>query len=264
MKKTIIALAVAASAAISGSAMAWTPNGTQGSVELSGTLTPPTIATPWEVQAGASVSGLDAAIQQGQTEVSIQTSDVIPVLAIRTSDSQAFAGQAGISPHIDYQGAIDVSQFANGVTTMTLDVNDEQGQKIGTLEAPLVGVGVFSWKRDDGSDGASSAMYVDTSDATSGFTGGLPTTATSALPNSDAVAAILLAEIAQNFDAQGYTYSSTPGASNFNAADPTHYSGYYVAGVRANEPLKITLDTPAAGDAEIPWKASLPLIVSYQ
>ncbi|ENK8257946.1 hypothetical protein AB4C84_004676, partial [Escherichia coli] len=47
MKKTLIALAVAASAAVSGSAMAWTANGTGGSVDLGGTLTPVTKATPW-------------------------------------------------------------------------------------------------------------------------------------------------------------------------------------------------------------------------
>ena len=37
MKKTLIALAVATSAAVSGSAMAWTANGDGGSVSLSGT-----------------------------------------------------------------------------------------------------------------------------------------------------------------------------------------------------------------------------------
>lgn len=37
MKKTLIALAVAASAVVSGSAMAWTGGGNGGSLELGGT-----------------------------------------------------------------------------------------------------------------------------------------------------------------------------------------------------------------------------------
>ncbi|HEI3186174.1 TPA: hypothetical protein SI321_005057, partial [Escherichia coli] len=55
MKKTLIALAVAASAAVSGSAMAWTANGTGGSVELGGTLNPVEKVTPWEVKVGDDV-----------------------------------------------------------------------------------------------------------------------------------------------------------------------------------------------------------------
>ncbi|EGJ4498914.1 hypothetical protein INB87_004741, partial [Escherichia coli] len=66
MKKTLIALAVAASAAVSGSAMAWTANGTGNSVELGGTLTPVEKVSPWEVKTGDAVTGLDAPIQKGQ------------------------------------------------------------------------------------------------------------------------------------------------------------------------------------------------------
>ena len=60
MKKTLIALAVAASAAVSGSAMAWTANGTGGSVDMGGTLIPEGKVTPWEVKVGDAVKGLDA------------------------------------------------------------------------------------------------------------------------------------------------------------------------------------------------------------
>ena len=67
MKKTLIALAVAASAVVSGSAMAagWEQNGTGGSVDLGGTLTPVEKATPWEVKVGDAVTGLDGQIQKG-------------------------------------------------------------------------------------------------------------------------------------------------------------------------------------------------------
>jgi len=264
MKKTFIALAVAASAAVSGSAMAWTANGTGGSIDLGGTLAPPAQVTPWEIQVGAAVTGLDAEIQQGQTQVSIPATNAIPVLGIRTQSNQAFPGQTGISPQIDYQGAIDVSKFSQGVTTLTLEVKDAQDQKIGTLEAPMVGVGVMSWRLDDGSNGGVSPMYAPPQLFNSGFTGGLPLVPEQALGNSDAVAASLFADIAQNFDTQGYTYSEVPDFVAFSSRTPNHYSGYYASGIQANENLNITLDTPAAGDAQIPWKAALPVTISYQ
>ncbi|EOK2317588.1 hypothetical protein ACXAQL_004570 [Escherichia coli] len=69
MKKTFIALVVAASAAVSVSAMAagWEQNGSGGSVDMSGTLTPVEKVTPWEVKVGDAVTGLDAQIQKDQS-----------------------------------------------------------------------------------------------------------------------------------------------------------------------------------------------------
>lgn len=64
MKKTLIALAVAASAAVSGSAMAWEQNGTGGSVSLSGTVDVLQPTTPWEVQVGGNVNDLNTQISQ--------------------------------------------------------------------------------------------------------------------------------------------------------------------------------------------------------
>ena len=70
MKKTLIALAVAASAAVSGTSMAavgeWTPGGEGGSFEMRGTLVVAGAdANPWEVKVGDAVTGLDAQIQEG-------------------------------------------------------------------------------------------------------------------------------------------------------------------------------------------------------
>lgn len=101
MKKTLIALAVAASAAVSGSAMAWTANGTGNSVDLGGTLTPVEKVTPWEVKTGAAVTGLDAQVTQGQTMVDVAVKKAIPVLGIRTQEvGKSFPAQAGINPAI--------------------------------------------------------------------------------------------------------------------------------------------------------------------
>ncbi|HEK5774467.1 TPA: hypothetical protein SO392_004468 [Escherichia coli] len=58
MKKTLIALAVAASAAVSGSAMAWSNGDFNGSVDIGGTVTPPP-NSPWQWKMGAPITGLD-------------------------------------------------------------------------------------------------------------------------------------------------------------------------------------------------------------
>lgn len=146
MKKTLIALAVAASAVVSGSAMAWTENGTGGAIDLWGILTPVEKVTPWEVKVGDAVSGLDAQIQKGQKEVSITVNKAIPVLGIRNADAHGFKGRKGeIHPQIDYDGAINLNGFSNGVTTLTLNVTTADGNKLGTLSAPFSSAAVSSW-----------------------------------------------------------------------------------------------------------------------
>lgn len=128
MKKTLIALAVAASAAVSGSAMAWTANGTGGSVDLGGTLTPIEKVTPWEAKVGDAVTGLDAQIHKGDTKVDIPVKTAISVLGIRTAQKAAFQGQAGIAPQIDFKGAVAYEKFSGSVTDLTLSVTDNQGR----------------------------------------------------------------------------------------------------------------------------------------
>ncbi|HGE9245928.1 TPA: hypothetical protein ACGBQD_004209 [Escherichia coli] len=76
--------------------MAWTAGGNGSSVEIGGTLTPETVL-PWEVKTGSNVTGLDAKIKKGQSEVDIVANKAIPVLGIRTIES-TFQGQPGISP----------------------------------------------------------------------------------------------------------------------------------------------------------------------
>lgn len=129
MKKTLIALAVAASAAVSGSAMAWTANGTGGSVDLGGTLTPVEKVTPWEVKMGSEIKGLDASIGRGQKVVEVKMPKNALIMGIRTQTRDVFPGWASdITPFIDFNGAVNLDSFSNGVATLTLDVK-QGGEK---------------------------------------------------------------------------------------------------------------------------------------
>ena len=262
MKKTLIALAVAASAVVSGSAMAWTQNGTGGSVNLGGTLTPTDVITPWEVKVGAAVNNLDANVYKGQSVVNISVNQAIPVLGIRTQSNTAFTGEQGISPRIDFNSAVDVNGFTNSVSTLTLDVNGVDGNKIGTMQAPFFAAALTSKVGISGSFTKLWPTFASGSDRS--FGGGLPR-------NADAIASDSLDRVVQvfpgvsdNFDTQSIVALS--GASNADSFSDSNYkySAFYGSGIEQGNKINIVLDSPAQGDDAITWNASLPVTVSYQ
>ncbi|HAX3344983.1 TPA: hypothetical protein JWL09_005245 [Escherichia coli] len=261
MKKTLIALAVAASAAVSGSAMAWTQNGTGGSVDLGGTLTLTEKATPWEVKVGSAVTGLDALIQKGYKTVNIPVNDAIPVLGIRSIEN--FVGRSGVDPMIDFQGAINPSEFSNGNAPLTLVVTDNAGSKIGTLKTELYAGAEFTSDSKTTGKNVKAIVYANPSDAEHAFAGGLGLNK-NGIDSRDAFIAVK--EIDPEFIAK---YNSN-GATRISAThltvkyDDAIYSVFYGSGIQKGKQIQITLDQAASGDAPIQWKASLPVTVSYQ
>ncbi|MED0413956.1 hypothetical protein RCU61_04180 [Escherichia marmotae] len=253
MKKTLIALAVAASAAVSGSAMAWTANGTGGSVDLGGTLTPADVITPWEVKVGAAVNGLDADIRKGDTKVNIPVKNTIPVLGIRTVEAKAFAGGPGLSPQISYGNALNVNAFEASVAPLTLEVKDANDAKIGSLTTDM-----FVQARTSMKGEWNGKFWNYASKAGQGFFGGVPKSADRVL-NSDR--SELMPEAWKNYVNQGVEDKGVDYIT-FTGPKSTH-SAYYFSVVEKGKSVKITLDTPAGADA-IVWKASLPVTVSYQ
>ncbi|HBJ0052892.1 TPA: hypothetical protein LAL75_001650 [Escherichia coli] len=261
MKKTLIALAVAASAAVSGSAMAagWEQNGTGGSVDLGGTLTPVEKVTPWEVKTGAAVTGLDAQIQKGQKVVNITVNKAIPVLGIRTVEKTAFQGQAGISPQINYGGVVDVANFSKGYAPLTLDVKDANDAKIGTATTSILAAAAGSHKK--GSTLNHKSLYASVSGK--GFFGGIGQNEAAVVDKPIGATAGIFAEASEHYDDQGATSLSAPGDTSFAITGGT-YSAFYASGIEQGKIIKITLDQGASSDAPIQWKASLPVTVSYQ
>ena len=261
MKKTLIALAVAASAAVSGSAMAWTANGTGGSVDLGGTLTPPEKVTPWEAATGTAVNDLNATINKGQTEVDFTTPKTIPVLGIRTVKNTLFKGGIGLTPQINYHGAINTSNFSSNKTDLTLEVLGTNDNKIGTLTTKLAASGVVSRLAENG---YKDAMIVYSNDSWGGFNGGVSATKNGVDVVSAGLDFIngLFPGAADNFNIQGQSFGAEAVMTHFGA-EGWQYSGAYASGISAQEHIKITLENPAGTDA-IVWKASLPVTVSYQ
>lgn len=262
MKKTLIALAVAASAVVSGSAMAWTANGNSGSVDMVGTLTPVEKVTPWEVKVGAAVNSLDANIHKGDTEVNIPLKKAIPVLGIRVADatSKYFQGRPGITPKIDYHGAIDVNKFSRGEVPLTLDVKDMQDQTIGSLTVTLSAGAEYARKNQSTNETQKYVLYQRSNDEL--FFGGLGTNPDAVNTNSWGVANNIDPEFVANYTDFGNKQALNPYYGDVMNTG-LDYSAFYASGVQSDKTIKITLKKAAASDA-IAWKASLPVTVSYQ
>ena len=268
MKKTLMALAVAASAVVSGSAMAagWEQNGTGGSVDLGGTLTPVEKVTPWEVKVGDTVTDLNAQIQKGQKEVSISVNKPIPVLGIRTASNIAFIGQPGISPNIDFSGAIDTNAFNNGKTNLTLSISDkDSGNDIGEMETKLTAGAGYSWS-DPNNYGQGEYFSLGGINQTHElFNGDLSRTVSGAMNGLvvDSIANAIFPGVKDKFDYQGIPVQEKVYWTGVLDVDSKH-SAYYFSGINSDDVIKLTLKQAAQGDSQINWKASLPITVSYQ
>lgn len=261
MKKALIALAVAASAAISGSAMAWDPAGSGGTVEVGGTLIPIVKVNPWEVKVGDAVKDLDMKVEKGQQTVELTVVRAIPFLGIRTKDPEPFNGQKGISPQISYGDAINTSSFKSGVAPLTLEVKDSQGAKIGKAESSVIAAGMSSVT----SKALDSIHAIDNLYATKsgeGFFGGLGTSKDSVHPSPLDISERVFAGVTKHYTSQKITDPMRPMPESFKISTFS-YSAFYASGIPVASKIKITLDKGASADAPVQWKASLPITVSY-
>ncbi|ELO4939452.1 hypothetical protein QUQ76_004800 [Escherichia coli] len=256
MKKTLIALVIA-TASVSGSAMA-----DGGVVQLGGILTPQLNPVGWQVSVGASKQDLNANVREGATEVNIPVQSPISVLGIGLKTKELFYGRVGISPQIDYHGAL--SGFKNSEAPLTLKVNDSDGSEIGTLSAPLLAGAEISF--------TSSIRGVDlkliarrfgviASQKGDAFFGGLPVNEDSY--SSDAVARVIAInpKFNSNYDTQGAQLLSDGKTEAFKI-HTSRYSAFYGSGIEAGKSISIKLNKPMAAE-KLTWTASLPITVTY-
>ncbi|EJJ1299998.1 fimbrial protein [Salmonella enterica] len=259
MKKTLIALALAATA-VSGSAMAWTSNGLGGTMEFGGTLTPKDVVNPWEVQVGPNMDALNGSLKPNEKVVKIMLSKAVPLLGIRVADaSKKFTGVLGIAPQIDYKNALDISKFAKGEAPLTLKVvkKTDASVELGSLKASMLALGVASYE-------TSSPNELYASGAGVAFHGGIAPSSDKALGSYSAVIAAingLSSAFSAKYNDFGYSGINKPNQASFS--DPLMtYSGMYGAGLKSGSTVTITLTNPATAD--MAWKASFPITVSYQ
>lgn len=258
MKKTLIALALAATA-VSGSAMAWVPNSIGGTMEFGGTLTPQNVQNPWEVQVGPNINVLNSSIKPGGNNVDITLSQSVPLLGIRTVTANEFFGSPGISPQIDYKGAVGVDSFNAGEASLSLKVfkAEDASVELGVLSAKLSAAGISS----SSTNSNRSSLYADV--AGKGFFGGLPKAAGDAVSTEDA-ARLMLRDLSSDYIARYSSSSSLASVapvSTYFATTTTKYSAAYGAGLKNGSKVTITMLKPVTENTN--WKATFPVTVSY-
>ncbi|WP_096968607.1 hypothetical protein [Escherichia coli] len=269
MKKTLIALTVAASAVVSGSAMAagWERSGIGGSVDLGGTLTPESVNTPWEVKVGDMVNGLDANVHKDDKEVSIILKNAIPFLGIRTDSSRVFQGRSGISPQINFNGAINNKEFSEGMAKLRLDIHDKESRKIGMLSTSMYAGAEYSYKKKGKTvldlDKAGKT-YMTASQPGDAFYGGLGISKNAVYYDPWTRVRGISTEYTENYTAQGGAQDDN--IPNNNPLNDEHsvFSAYYGAGLEQGRKIEIKLEQPVSSAEPVLWKASLPITVSYQ
>lgn len=260
MNKKMMAVLIA-STIFPGVALAWTAGGSGGSMDIGGNIEVKAPGTPWEVDVGSAVTTLDARISRGEKAVSIPLTRSIPVLGLRNKTKMPFPGQTGITPQIDFNGAVDTRSFRGGVTTMELPVMDADNPatQIGLLQTQLTAAARMSAGNLDGTYAENIDMFAAVPGEA--FFGGLPENELTMAADAVATLAAISPDYAANYVALS-PEDATPGNGALSDGD-TRFNGYYGAGIQAGHKITLTLRAPAASEL-IKWKASLPVTVSWQ
>ncbi|EHK9040799.1 fimbrial protein [Escherichia coli] len=196
---------------------------------------------------------MDAQIVRGEKTVVINVDKAIPFLGIRTIDKTAFKGQAGIALQISYGDALKIDAFNEGYAPLILEVKDANGVKIGTMETRILVAAMASVKLEDEA-AEEESLYATASGQ--GFFGGIGQRADAVATSPAAVSSIVFPEASDHYDNQGASTLVEPESNDFSDTIST-YSGFYASGIPRSQPIYITLDQAASGDAPIQWKASL-------
>ncbi|MCN2058134.1 fimbrial protein [Escherichia coli] len=178
MKKTMIALALAASA-VSGMAHAWTTGDFNGSFDINGTITADEYKEKWEWMTGEGLS-FEHTIKDmtdNQTKLTITQSKATPILLGHTKEAfSAPAVGVGAIPLIsfsDYDGKTVNLQSADEATKgyFDLPMKDAEGTKLGNVKVNVTVAGVLSRSNTD--EGKVIIHSVEGSENTNIYYGGL-------------------------------------------------------------------------------------------
>lgn len=265
MKKTLIALTVAASAAVSGSAMAWNPvglGGNGGTFSMSGTLSKAEKTVPWAVEIGAPVTALDVTVKPDQKNVLILLEKDIPILGIHSGPA-GFIGDKGIAPQIDYNNATDVDYMDKGSLPAQLNVTSSDGKKIGTLAFVMRVACQASEQKGEGDDKLDSSMLYASSKGKA-FFGGVAKDEKGVWSDAAAYtwATHLFSSIADSWDTKIPYTAGDADETDFSNGNSI-YRGYYASGLAKGIPMELVLDQTITSATPVPWKASLPIVISY-
>ncbi|EGI3984092.1 hypothetical protein H3430_003898 [Escherichia coli] len=263
MKKTLIALSVAAGAvmSVSGVANAFTSAFPGGDISLGGTISTPVQGAVYEGKVG-SLTGLDSNIPVGGTSVSIVAPANAGLLALRSIQGGFDNSASNKIANITFNGQILPQSFSHGAIDMTLDVHDATGNNIGGITFPMKVAAVSAIVDKTNASVAGASLYANNDRMA--YYGALPQGQNSAVSSySDALSIMngLFSDIS-DYLPQVTSEDSTPSTKDFSATGKV-FNTAYAAGIVAGETITLTLDTPAT-TGDVSWTASMPVVVSYK
>ncbi len=293
MKKTLIALAVAASAIVSGSSVAalggWTESQPNGSIDIGGTITKPVNDMKWLWAVGEGMNNYEHTVAQlsnGGTELTVAVADDLPFLAAKMSKAVDLPIVGGLVPQVQFtsfdQSVAQMTFQDSTSATLTVKVKDANDVQIGDLAIPLT-FGAGATHMDVDELGNSSANFARISTGALGigsiFEGlvqpSSKTNATLALKWSGVTTSDIMDEMIKGIQAANVTPAlTTIGVSdsswmNYSSMNHGNYVGtgnlryaVYGAGIPAGSELALTFNKAITEETE--WKAPVTVNVTYQ
>ncbi|WP_218071832.1 fimbrial protein [Escherichia coli] len=263
MKKTLIALAVAASAAVSGSAMAWQDGDFNNSVDIGGSITTEQPAWQWKLgnmSADAINLKLADATQSGSDNVWSNIGEKAYSILLGKTKFEYSGVSSGMIPVVDYSGdGFSINHVVDSAPIVRLTATGKtDASKVGTLEFKMNIFGLMDMVRADGDVyqvvADSSKTYGNGYLRNAGYVSTL--SADLVKSNLERILGGEMIDISSNASpASGYA-----GPNHFNNVNFSNIEGVYASEYIANSG-KLTFPKDAT---PTDWKATLRVTVSYQ
>ncbi|EDK4684813.1 fimbrial protein [Salmonella enterica] len=277
MKKTLIALAVAASAAVSGSAMAWTTGEFNDSFDINGTISVESFNDKWEwmVGNGLSFKNNKKEMTENNTKLTITQNNPTAILLGRTKE--AFAAESvgvGAIPLIsfsDYEGhEVSLQSLGGNKGYLEFPMKDDAANKLGKVKVDVTFSGLLS--KSNQTSGYVELYPLASSTNSDVYNGGLPWN--SPLSSATTVSSIiskfsgdnhtaLLAQIQKVLPDAGWRGQREQWVLSTDMVDTNGevMASSYALGIDQGQTIEATFTDPVVKTTQ--WSAPLNVAVTY-
>ncbi|EEY5704703.1 F4 (K88) fimbria major subunit/adhesin FaeG [Escherichia coli] len=278
MKKTLIALALAASA-VSGMAHAWTSGDFNGTVDIGGSIDATNYRQKWEWEVGTGLNGFYNALSEltnNDTKLTITVTGNKPILLGRTKEAfvtPTVGGWGGI-PQIaftDYKGApVELKnpdgETNKGLAYFVLPMKNADGTEAGSVRVNASYAGAVVEKTSDSSAKLFSAYA---GEVTRIFNGGLPVNVSQSELQSGVAAAdrtalfgsLGKADLVAQFQAVIPGATVTDGTSSEHSTMRLLASAAYALGIADGQTIEATFNQAVTTSTQ--WSAPLNVAITY-
>ncbi|WP_174498316.1 fimbrial protein [Escherichia coli] len=281
MKKTLIALTVAASA-VSGMAHAWTNGDFNGSVDIGGNITADEYKQKWSWKVGGDINGFTnklTDLTNDGTKLVITVDGDKPILLGKTNEAfNALSTGVGAVPQIaftDYEGTPVVltnpdSGANNGLAYLVLPVKNADGSKIGSVKVNTSYAGVAAYAYEN-NETVPSKFSTKSSNVNSIFYGGIPSgelkIANDAFNLIAKFGGLTENEVLQQVQdkipgVEGFlTTNTSKETSMVNSLGNGVTAAAYALGISNGQTIEATFDSAVTASTQ--WSAPLNVAVTY-